>query len=686
MYKQSILPALFTLFLSWSAHAQKEGNIWHFGIGAALDFNSGAPVVTSPSSIFAFEGSASIADADGNLLFYTNGGGRDSVLSGQPSGKIWNRNHEVMYDMGNTEGGGFSAAQSSVIIPKPGAPGRYYLFTMEEVEYDVGGSVPGQPLGRGLSYFEVDMALNGGLGGVTNYQGMILVPSYEGLCAVMHQNGSDYWIIVHNTDIGMAVFPVTAAGVGVPAIYNILASAVIKGSPDGKWICSSTGIFPFNNQTGVITDAGLSLGNDFLYFEFSPDSKRLFFTKSNASFGYFSLNTTDIIGSAQTFAQLPQFSLVGQMQLAPDGNIYLIESDGNNAFVSVIVCPNAVPFLNRRIFSFITDPLLFLGLPNFDNAIFRNDGSANTLNVDLGNDITLCENQTVSLSSGIQDAMYSWSNGSLTDTIQISTPGLYAVTVTAPGCALGIDTVKVSLSALSLDAGADQTACPGATVQLQAITNGEISWSPPDLTADPENAFTLFSGDSSATLVATAVLDNCFLSDTLLVNLLSAPDASVQPADTTIEVGESISLTGLGVGTFLWSPADGLSCTECPDPTATPDSSTTYLFQVIGSNGCADTSLVTVIVTPPDCSVQIPNAFTPNGDNSNDVFRVLGKNVELRSIAIYNRWGQQVYTGSGAWDGRNDGLDAPSDVYVYVADFRVCGEEKRERGQITLIR
>ncbi|MGI9160118.1 MAG: hypothetical protein ACR2K1_10245, partial [Saprospiraceae bacterium] len=108
---------------------------------------------TTPSAIFTFEGSASIANADGNLLFYTNGGGRDSVLSGQPGGKIWNRNHEVMYDMGNTEGGGFSSAQSSVIIPKPGAPGQYYLFTMEEVEYYVGGDVPGQPLGRGLSYF-----------------------------------------------------------------------------------------------------------------------------------------------------------------------------------------------------------------------------------------------------------------------------------------------------------------------------------------------------------------------------------------------------------------------------------------------------------------------------------------------------------------------------------------------------
>ncbi|MFM7401124.1 MAG: hypothetical protein ACKO4W_09500, partial [Bacteroidota bacterium] len=239
------------------------------GMGAALDFNPGAPVITTPSSMFSFEGSASIADANGNLLFYSNGGGRDPVLSGQSSGKIWNRNHDVMYDMGNTEGGGFSSAQSAVIIPRPGTPDRYYLFTMEEVEYNVGGEVPGQPLGRGLSFFEVDMTQNGGLGGVVDYNEMILVPSYEGLCAVRHQNGTDYWIIAHSDNTGMSVFPVTAAGVGTPTLYNIISGGIIKGSPDGKWLCSSDRILPFDNQTGVITDAGLNL-TDINWFEFSP--------------------------------------------------------------------------------------------------------------------------------------------------------------------------------------------------------------------------------------------------------------------------------------------------------------------------------------------------------------------------------------------------------------------------------
>ena len=236
-----------------TAKAQKEGNIWHFGQGAALDFNSGTATISTPSSMWSFEGSASIADANGNLLFYSNGGGRDPILSGQSSGKIWNRNHEGMYDMGNTEGGGFSSAQSSVIVPRPGVANHYLLFTMEEIEFNVGGSVPGQPQGRGLSYFDVDMSLNGGLGGVASYTGLVLVPSYEGLCAIRHANGSDYWILVHNDTFGLAVFPVNTLGVGTPLFYNTPngTGGMIKASPNGKWLTCRTGADPQSGVTAV---------------------------------------------------------------------------------------------------------------------------------------------------------------------------------------------------------------------------------------------------------------------------------------------------------------------------------------------------------------------------------------------------------------------------------------------------
>lgn len=121
--KKLALKAVYVLiFISITANSQaqkKEGNFWHFGHGNELDFSSGVPVAVAGSQQSTFEGCASVCDADGNLLFYTNGGGRDPLLSGQSSGKIWNAQNAVVYDMGNTEGGGFSAAQSSVCNQNP---------------------------------------------------------------------------------------------------------------------------------------------------------------------------------------------------------------------------------------------------------------------------------------------------------------------------------------------------------------------------------------------------------------------------------------------------------------------------------------------------------------------------------------------------------------------------------------
>ena len=125
------LPILLICLLFFGASfAQKEANVWHFGIGNSLDFNSGSPVQTSGSQMYTNEGCTSYCDENGNLLFYSNGGGR-LPASGQDGGKIWNKNNQVMYDMQGTEGGGWSAAQSSVDVPAPGEPNVYYLFTMD---------------------------------------------------------------------------------------------------------------------------------------------------------------------------------------------------------------------------------------------------------------------------------------------------------------------------------------------------------------------------------------------------------------------------------------------------------------------------------------------------------------------------------------------------------------------------
>ena len=536
MKKYRLLLTLLCCLLLLAADAQKEGNVWHFGMGAALDFNSGTAAISTPSSMWTFEGCASIADADGNLLFYSNGGGRDPLLSGQSSGKIWNRNHQEMYDMGNTEGGGFSAAQSSVIVPKPGDPNHYYLFTMEEEEFEVGGNVPAQPEGRGLSYFDIDMALNGGLGGVAGYTGIVLAPSYEGLCAVRHSNGSDYWIIVHNDTLGLAVFPVNAAGVGAPVFFNFPGGTggVIKGSPDGKWLSLSRVLFQFDAASGAVSNP-LSLLDNANFTEFSPNSKRLFLTTSDNEVVYVDLTSPDIAGSKVSVAQLEGSGFFNaQMQLAPDGKIYFVQVSflEDSTYLSAIVCPNASPLIESKIFAFNNaNTGGFFGLPNFDNAIFRLDVDP-SLSVNLGNEQALCTDENLVLDAGIGYATYNWSTGAQTQTLSVNTPGVYAVTVTAPGCGVGVDSVVVNQ------------------------------------------------------------------------------------------------------------------------------------------------------VTP----LRLPNAFTPNGDSINDRFQPIGTAIESYDLTVYNRWGEQVFQGNTAWDGRFEGEEAPCDVYVFLMQVTVCDSVQAFSGDVTLIR
>ncbi len=699
MKKNIFLTALYCLYCL-IAQAQKEGNVWHFGLGSAVDFNSGTAQVTTPSSMSTFEGSASIADANGQLLFYTNGGGRDPVITGgQSTGKIWNRNHAVMYDMGNTEGGGFSSAQSSVIIPRPGVPNKYYLFTMEEFEFSVGGNVPGQPLGRGLSYFEIDMTLNGGLGGVMSYTPTILVPSYEGLCVVRNSNGSDYWIIVHNGTSGLAVFPVTASGVGSPIFYNTptATSTIIKATPDGKWLTCTVGntgrsLFRFDASNGQISQP-YSLSADVINsVEFSPNSKRLFYITLDRSLRYVDLTSADINASETVVASLPEFGVnYGQMQMAPDGKIYFVQVDflDNLAYLSTVVCPNTAPFVELEKLSYnIVGTSGFLGLPNFDNAIFRRDVDP-PLPVDLGADKTLCNAQSIVLDAGtINDATYAWSNGSATQSLNVTQPGTYTVTVTAPGCGVGVDSIRIDQIQVNIDAGMDQSGCAGTPFSLNGSGDGTLSWSPAGLVSNANIANPQFTGTQSATLVLTSTQSGCTVTDAVQVTVLPTPMVNIMTMDTTIQAGSSVQITAMnmGMGMANWSPATGLSCTDCLDPIATPTETTTYTLTISNANNCSATETVTITVVPPDCRLQLPNVFTPNEDTVNDDFKPIGPSIQSYELRVFNRWGQEVYNGNQAWNGKFDNQEAPSDVYVYQVRAQVCGALRVVSGGVSLLR
>jgi gliding motility-associated-like protein len=91
------------------------------------------------------------------------------------------------------------------------------------------------------------------------------------------------------------------------------------------------------------------------------------------------------------------------------------------------------------------------------------------------------------------------------------------------------------------------------------------------------------------------------------------------------------------------------------------------------------------------CDIWVPNAFTPNGDGSNDVFRVLGNagRMEHFGLSVYNRWGERIFhtnDRSTGWDGTYKGSKAQLGTYIYVLEYTIGGKPILQKGSFHLIR
>ena len=158
------------------------------------------------------------------------------------------------------------------------------------------------------------------------------------------------------------------------------------------------------------------------------------------------------------------------------------------------------------------------------------------------------------------------------------------------------------------------------------------------------------------------------------------PIVNVTGADTLI-LGNSERLVATGGGTYSWSPAAGLSCTNCPNPVATPTITTKYSVTVTDSGGCDVIMPFTIFVL--DENVIIPNVITPNGDNINDYFTITNlQDYPNSKLTIFDRWGKQVYTSNNYQNNWN-GSGQSAGVYDYVL---VLPTGKKYEGFVQIIK
>ncbi len=366
-FKNNILRKLILIgfFLSMLvSHAQGEANIWYFGQNAGIDFNSGTPVALTNGQLVTDEGCATISNASGQLLFYTDGI------------TVYNKNHVVMMN-GNGLMGHPSSTQSATIVPKPGSNNLYYIFTTDN-EHDP----------NGFRYSIVDMNLDGGNGAVTSDKNILVyTPTIENLGITKHGNGQDYWIITHGWNSNSFIaYQLTATGLNLtPVITNIgaiitggptdfVAAGTIKISPSGSKLAFTSvsdiaQLFDFNNSTGVLSNeiTLLTEGGDLYGAAFSPDESLLYVSNNFGSIHQFNLNATNIPSSKIT---IHNSNIPGQMQVGPDNKIYV--AFGSRFYLGVINNPNVIGMgCNFQMDGFyLGGKKSKQGLPSFNQSFF----------------------------------------------------------------------------------------------------------------------------------------------------------------------------------------------------------------------------------------------------------------------------------------------------------------------------
>jgi len=289
--------------------------------------------------------------------------------------------------------------------------------------------------------------------------------------------------------------------------------------------------------------------------------------------------------------------------------------------------------------------------------------------VDLGPDYIIpCNTSTIlipNIIGGTQPYSYEWSNGSINSTLAIST-GNYTLTVSDLNDCIDTDNIEITQDipgTVTLTGGGSICDNGTNTVDVNFNFNGLLPWNLEFTNglsnqtiqgiSDSNYLFTT-NNEGIYNVVSASDVNDCLANIVGIAQVIvhPLPVAIISPAEISIYEGDAIELEVGDYAMYQWFSAEGLDLDTLS--TLTVSDSGMFYVEVIDFNGCSDVSDVAIVHTQLHTHLFIPNTFTPNGDDHNELFVIRGDNVRTFNIQIFNRWGKLMFMSNSiykSWDG-----------------------------------
>ena len=306
----------------------------------------------------------------------------------------------------------------------------------------------------------------------------------------------------------------------------------------------------------------------------------------------------------------------------------------------------------------------------------------------LGDDLNICQGDSIILSSNLPNVSFQWQDGSSNDSLTVKITGDYILTTTnISGCNAN-DTIAITVVDLPIITFSDDTViCPGESLEIIALVSNAVTYEWQD---ESTNSSINTSSSGTFYLTVTDAADGCQSNDS--ITIIDGQSLIINLGnDTTICTSDEITISASGGNNRSYQWNNGSS-----NPTITISDAGTYTVTVTEDN-CASSDEITISEKACDCFVALPNAFTPNNDGKNEyLFPIVEEGCEITTFKflIFNRWGQLLYESNSAtpsdlgWDGKVGGMDQPVDTYVWILEYKSTVDDKVivRKGELLLVR